>query len=210
MADQTTETSDAPCVRCSVWNGPARRYCMRCGLDLRPGVPSLPTNAALEAAEAEQAWLADPDNRLRVGEWTKERPPEYSAVRASYASKPVFGPRPAQVIVVTTNDLPGYRILDVRGEVFGVVVRVRNIVANWGASLRTVVGGEVGGYTRLITEARNDALGRLRANAFAVGANAVVAMRFDSGEIGDIMNEVVAYGTAVVAEKDPEPGEAGA
>ncbi|MFZ1887496.1 MAG: heavy metal-binding domain-containing protein [Candidatus Binataceae bacterium] len=101
------------------------------------------------------------------------------------------------VLVVTTNDVPGYEIIAVFGEVFGLIVRARNVFSNVGASLRTLVGGEVGGYTSLLTESRLHAVQRLRAAAVEKGGNAVVAMRFDCNEIGGIMSEIAAYGTAV-------------
>jgi len=102
-----------------------------------------------------------------------------------------------KIMVATTNNLPGYEVVEVYGEVFGLIVRSRNIFGNIGASFRTVFGGEVKGYTKLLANTREEALERLRAEAAAKGANAVLMMRFDSGDIGGVMNEVVAYGTAV-------------
>ena len=111
------------------------------------------------------------------------------------------------IMVVTTNNVPGYEVTEVYGEVFGLIVRSRNIFGNIGASFRTVFGGEVKGYTRLLADTREQALERLRNEAKAKGANAVVMMRFDSGDIGGVMNEVVAYGTAVKVK--PGKGRAG-
>ena len=105
------------------------------------------------------------------------------------------------MIVATTNDLPGYRVDEVYGEVFGLIVRSRNLFSNIGASFRTVFGGEVKGYTTLLSDSREHALQRLRQAAADKGANAVLAMRFDSGDIGGVMNEVAAYGTAVRVTK---------
>ncbi|MGA2409894.1 MAG: YbjQ family protein [Candidatus Binataceae bacterium] len=105
------------------------------------------------------------------------------------------------VIVTTTNDLPGYEIVQVIGEVFGLVVRARNAFANFGAGLRTVFGGEVHGYTQLLTDSRNQAIERLRLAAMERGGNAVLAMRFDCNEIANMMSEIAAYGTAVVVRK---------
>lgn len=105
------------------------------------------------------------------------------------------------IIVTTTNDLPGYEVVEVYGEVFGLIVRSRNVFSNFGASLRTIFGGEVRGYTRLLTDSRNQAIARMRDEAANKGANAVLAMRFDSGDIGQVMNEVAAYGTAVRVKK---------
>jgi uncharacterized protein YbjQ (UPF0145 family) len=106
-----------------------------------------------------------------------------------------------EILVVTTNDIPGYKITEVYGEVFGLIVRSRNLFSNIGASLRTIVGGESKGYTTLLADSRAQALQRLREDAAEKGANAVLAMRFDSGDIGGIMNEVAAYGTAVKIQK---------
>jgi len=105
------------------------------------------------------------------------------------------------VIVVTTNDLPGYEVVQVLGEVFGLVVRARNAFANIGASLRTLFGGEVTQYTTLLSDSRNQAIERLRLAAMERGGNAVLAMRFDCNEIADLMSEIAAYGTAVRVRK---------
>lgn len=101
------------------------------------------------------------------------------------------------VVTTTTNDIPGYEVVEVYGEVFGLIVRSRNLFSNIGAGFRTIFGGEVGGYTRLLADTREQALERLRTEAAEKGANAVIGMRFDSGDIGNVMNEVAAYGTAV-------------
>ncbi len=104
------------------------------------------------------------------------------------------------MIVVTTENIPGYRVREMKGQCFGVVVRSRGLGGNIIASLRTIIGGEIKEYTSLLEEARRHAVDRLVANASLMGANAVVMMRFDSSEIGQIMSEIVAYGTAVVIE----------
>jgi uncharacterized protein YbjQ (UPF0145 family) len=106
-----------------------------------------------------------------------------------------------EIMVSTMNDLPGYEVVEVYGEVFGLIVRARNVFSNLGAGLRTVFGGEAKGYTTLLTDSRNEAVARLREAARAQGANAVLAMRFDCNEIADIMSEVAAYGTAVKVRK---------
>lgn len=104
------------------------------------------------------------------------------------------------ILVVTMNDIPGYDVIEVYGEVFGLIVRNRNAFSNFGASFRTIFGGEVKGYTTLLSDSREHALARLRDETKARGGNAVIAMRFDSSDIGGIMNEVAAYGTAVRIE----------
>lgn len=102
------------------------------------------------------------------------------------------------MIVTTTENIPGQRVLEVKGQVFGVVVRSRGLGGNIMASLRSLAGGEITEYTQLLEEARRHAVDRLVQNATAMGANAVVMMRYDSSEIGQTMSEIVAYGTAVV------------
>jgi uncharacterized protein YbjQ (UPF0145 family) len=113
------------------------------------------------------------------------------------AALPVMLPRMSNIIVSTMNDLPGYDVVEAHGEVYGLIVRARNVFSNIGAGLRTVVGGEAKGYTKLLSDSRDHATERLCEAAAAKGANAVLAMRFDCNEIGDIMSEVAAYGTAV-------------
>ena len=106
-----------------------------------------------------------------------------------------------EIIVTTMNDLPGYEIVEVQGEVFGLVTRARNAFSNIGAGLRTVVGGEAKGYTKLLSDSRDHAVERMREAATAKGANAVIAMRFDCNEIANVISEVAAYGTAVTVRK---------
>lgn len=128
--------------------------------------------------------------------------------RHGLTSSDAAGLEPADrtpVLIVTTNEVPGYRITAVHGDVFGLVVRARNAFSNIGAQLRTAVGGEVAGYTKLLTDSRNQARERMWQEARRRGANAVVAMRFDCNEIGEIMSEVAAYGTAVTVEPYPPP-----
>jgi uncharacterized protein YbjQ (UPF0145 family) len=96
------------------------------------------------------------------------------------------------MIVCTTENVPGHTVTRALGQCFGVVVRSRGIGGNIAASLRSIVGGEITEYTRLVEDTRRQALDRLIANAVAMGGNAVVMMRFDSGDIGQTMNEVVA------------------
>ncbi|MGD0054175.1 MAG: YbjQ family protein [Acidimicrobiales bacterium] len=104
------------------------------------------------------------------------------------------------MIIATTNDLAGYRITSVLGEVNGLTVRTRNVGAQIGASLKALGGGELKGLTRQLQEARQEALERLSDAAAAMGANAVLAMRYDSNELQATFQEILAYGTAVVVE----------
>lgn len=104
------------------------------------------------------------------------------------------------MIVVTTENLAGHRVREVKGQVYGVVVRSRGLAGNIMAGLRSLVGGEIREYTQLLEEARRHAIDRMVTNAHRMGANAVVMMRFDSSEMGQTMSEIVAYGTAVIVE----------
>ena len=115
--------------------------------------------------------------------------------------KSMDDPQLDSVIVVTANDPPGYEIVVVLGEVFGLIVRARNAFSNWGAGLRTVFGREVRGYTQPLSDSRNHAIERLRCAALERGGNAVLAMRFDCNEIANLMSEIAAYGTAVIVRK---------
>lgn len=101
------------------------------------------------------------------------------------------------MIVTTTENVAGREVEEALGQVFGVVVRSRGLGGNILAGLRSIVGGEIKEYSALVEDTRRHAIDRLVMNARLMGADAVVMMRFDSGSIGQTMNEVVAYGTAV-------------
>ncbi|UFU08034.1 YbjQ family protein [Ruania halotolerans] len=103
------------------------------------------------------------------------------------------------MIVVTTNEIPGYRIDAVMGEVMGLTVRAANAGQNFVASFRSIGGGEVTEYTQLVYESRQEVMNRMVTEAQRRGANAVIGMRFDTGDIAQAFSEVCAYGTAVYA-----------
>ncbi|MBM6764194.1 heavy metal-binding domain-containing protein [Ligilactobacillus agilis] len=100
------------------------------------------------------------------------------------------------MLVTTTEQIPG-KNYEVLGEVFGVTTQSRNVVSDFGAGIKNIVGGEIKGYTKMLQTSREKALGRMVDEAKDKGADAVVMMRFDSGSIGGDMQSVVAYGTAV-------------
>ncbi|MHB1470462.1 MAG: YbjQ family protein [Thermoplasmataceae archaeon] len=104
------------------------------------------------------------------------------------------------VIMVTMNYVPGKKITKVIGTVWGITVRSRGIGGNIMAGLRSLGGGEIKEYSQMLSDARNTAMDRMRDAAKQLGANAVMELRFDSSDIGQIMTEIVAYGTAVVVE----------
>jgi uncharacterized protein YbjQ (UPF0145 family) len=105
------------------------------------------------------------------------------------------------MIVVTTNDLPGWRIDEVLGEVWGLTVRSRNAFSQTGAQLKSLFGGELKGQTQALYDSRNEAMNRMLAEAQNRGGNAIIAMRFDTSEMGEMWTEICAYGTAVRATK---------
>jgi uncharacterized protein YbjQ (UPF0145 family) len=105
------------------------------------------------------------------------------------------------MLIVTTNDLPGYRIDEVLGEIFGLTVRSRNAFSQMGAGLKSIIGGELRGMTTALVESRNQVMQRLIDEANTRGANAILAMRFDTSEMGGVWTEICAYGTAVRVTK---------
>jgi uncharacterized protein YbjQ (UPF0145 family) len=112
------------------------------------------------------------------------------------------------MIVATTPFIAGHRVIETKGQTFGLVVRSRGFSGNLIAGLRSIGGGEIKEYTSLLEDTRRQALDRLVKNATLMGANAVISMRFDSSELAGTMSEIVAYGTAVVVEPDanaPQP-----
>ena len=100
------------------------------------------------------------------------------------------------MLMTTTNDVPGYRVDQVFGEVFGLTVRSRHVGSQMGAAFKSLAGGELKGMTKNLEESRQEALSRLTAAAEALGANGILAMRFDTTDMGGTWTEICAYGTA--------------
>jgi uncharacterized protein YbjQ (UPF0145 family) len=105
------------------------------------------------------------------------------------------------MIITTTNDLPGYEVEEVLGEVFGLTVRSRNVGSQLGAGLKSLVGGELKGMTKALADSRAQVVERLTEEAQSRGGNAILAMRFDTSEMGGTWTEICAYGTAVRVRK---------
>ena len=99
------------------------------------------------------------------------------------------------ILLSTMNDVPGYEVTRVFGEVFGLTVRSRNMFSTMGAGFKAMAGGELKGLSKLLSDSRHEALGRLAEEAQAHGANAVLALRFDCNEIAQSASEIAAYGT---------------
>ncbi|KAK9352277.1 putative heavy-metal-binding-domain-containing protein [Lipomyces doorenjongii] len=105
------------------------------------------------------------------------------------------------VLISTMNDIPGYRVVHVISTVYGLTVRSRNVVASVGANFKSLIGGEVGVFTKMLYDSRNSAVDRMISECLAKGGNAIIAMRFESGELEGRFAEVCAYGTACIVEK---------
>src|SRR5437868_13385696 len=105
------------------------------------------------------------------------------------------------MLITTMNDIPGYAVDEVYGEVFGLTVRSRNIGSQLGAGLKSILGGELKGMTKALVDSRKQVMERMVEEAEAKGANAIIAMRFDTSEMGQNWTEICAYGTAVRVHK---------
>jgi uncharacterized protein YbjQ (UPF0145 family) len=105
------------------------------------------------------------------------------------------------VIVTTMNDIPGYEVDEVFGEVMGLTVRSRNLGSQLGAGLKSIIGGELKGMTKALVDSRQQVMQRMVEEAESKGANAIIAMRFDTSEMGGQWTEICAYGTAVRVRK---------
>jgi uncharacterized protein YbjQ (UPF0145 family) len=103
------------------------------------------------------------------------------------------------MIVVNTETIPGHEVVELKGLVQGNTIRAKHVGRDIGAGLKNLVGGELKAYTELMTEARREAVGRMLSQAQALGANAVVNVRFTTSQVANGAAELYAYGTAVVA-----------
>ncbi|MDZ4112066.1 MAG: YbjQ family protein [Brevundimonas sp.] len=106
------------------------------------------------------------------------------------------------MLIVTTYDVPGHRVVRTLGLVRGITVRSRNVISDAIGGLQSMLGGRVGAYVKLAEASRAEAYEELVAHAQEMGANAVIAMRYEANEIMEGVTEVLAYGTAVVVEPD--------
>ena len=104
--------------------------------------------------------------------------------------------------ISTANDIPGFKVLETKGFVYGLTVRSRGAGGQIGAGVKSLFGGEIKQYVTMMEESRDDALERAIDHAKKLGANAIIAIRFDSNEISNVMQEILVYGTAVVVEKE--------
>ncbi|AHH95669.1 YbjQ family protein [Kutzneria viridogrisea] len=103
-----------------------------------------------------------------------------------------------EILIATSNEIAGHEVVRTLGEVFGLTVRSRNAVSQMGAGIKSIFGGELKGMTKALVDSRHEVIERMCDEARAKGANAVIAMRFDTSEMGETWTEVCAYGTAVL------------
>lgn len=104
-------------------------------------------------------------------------------------------------IVVSSNCVPGYEVVETKGFCYGLTVRSRGVGGQLGAGIRSMFGGEIKEYVRMMEETRDEAIYRMINHAQQMGANAVISVRYDSNEVSNVMQEILAYGTAVVVRK---------
>lgn len=104
--------------------------------------------------------------------------------------------------ISSANDIPGFKIVETKGFIYGLTVRSRGAGGQIGAGVKSLFGGEIKQYVTMMEDSRDEALARAIDHAKELGANAIVAIRFDSNEISQVMQEILVYGTAVVVEKE--------
>lgn len=105
-------------------------------------------------------------------------------------------------IVVSSNNVPGYEVVETKGFCYGLTVRSRGVGGQLGAGIRSVFGGEIKEYVKMMEESRDEAVYRMIDHAREMGANAVISVRYDSNEVSNVMQEILAYGTAVIVQKN--------
>jgi len=108
----------------------------------------------------------------------------------------------SEFIISSANDVPGYKIIETKGFAYGLTVRSRGVGGQIGAGVRSLFGGEINEFVSMMEDTRDEALSRLIEHSKNMGANALIAVRYDSTSISEVMQEVLAYGTAVVVEKE--------
>ena len=107
-----------------------------------------------------------------------------------------------EFVISSANHVPGYKLIETKGFSYGLTVRSRGVGGNISAGLKSVVGGKIGAYITMMEQTRDEALNNLIDHAKGMGANGLISVRFDSNDIAQSMQEVLAYGTAVILEKE--------
>ena len=167
------------CQNCGAQVNEGDRFCQNCGASIQLDHTVNKINNSIDQEKGVYNQQYPASNTKNTRNTQTNHPHDYS-----------------NILISTTEHISSHTYT-VLGEVFGVTTQSRDAISNIGAGLKNIVGGEIKGYTKMLVTSREDAIYRMREEAFAKGADAIVMMRFDSGSIGGDMQSVVAYGTAV-------------
>ena len=196
--DQVDEEILKHCPTCDVDYTNDTNFCPDCGSKLEevtetPEVmeEEVPIEEETPAEEAYEEAYEEP-----AAEMEEVKPELIPLNTATFAD---------DIVVVTSNFVPGYKAVETLGFVYGLTVRSRGVGGQIGAGIRSMFGGEIKEYVKMMEESRNQALERMIEHARSMGANAIISSRFDSDQISDIMQEILAYGTAVIIEEEDSP-----
>jgi uncharacterized protein YbjQ (UPF0145 family) len=185
----TVEEIVKHCPNCDVDYSNDTNFCPDCGSKLEDVVEEvaedIPEEEVVEEVPSEETY-EEPEMEV-------VRPEDIPLNTATFAD---------DIVVVTSNFVPGFKAVETLGFVYGLTVRSRGVGGQIGAGIRSMFGGEIKEYVHMMEESRNQALERMIEHARSMGANAIISSRFDSDQISDIMQEILAYGTAVIIEEE--------
>lgn len=177
------------CPNCDVDYSNDTNFCPDCGSKLEDVVEEVVEDIPEEEVIEEISTEETPEEP----EMEVVRPEDIPLNTATFAD---------DIVVVTSNYVPGFKAIETLGFVYGLTVRSRGVGGQIGAGIRSMFGGEIKEYVHMMEESRNQALERMIEHARSMGANAIISSRFDSDQISDIMQEILAYGTAVIIEEE--------
>ncbi len=181
----TVEEVVKHCTNCDVDYSNDTNFCPDCGSKLEDVVEEVVEEIPEEEVSTEET-PEEPEMEV-------VRPEDIPLNTATFAD---------DIVVVTSNYVPGFKAIETLGFVYGLTVRSRGVGGQIGAGIRSMFGGEIKEYVHMMEESRNQALERMIEHARSMGANAIISSRFDSDQISDIMQEILAYGTAVIIEEE--------
>jgi uncharacterized protein YbjQ (UPF0145 family) len=185
----TVEEVVKHCPNCDVDYSNDTNFCPDCGSKLEDVVEEVVEDIPEEEVVEEVSTEETPEEPGMV----VVRPEDIPLNTATFAD---------DIVVVTSNFVPGFKAVETLGFVYGLTVRSRGVGGQIGAGIRSMFGGEIKEYVQMMEESRNQALERMIEHARSMGANAIISSRFDSDQISDIMQEILAYGTAVIIEEE--------
>lgn len=186
----TVEEVVKHCPDCDVDYSNDTNFCPDCGSKLEDVVEEVLEDVPEEETEEE---VVPSEETYAEPEMEVVRPEDIPLNTATFAD---------DIVVVTSNFVPGFKAVETLGFVYGLTVRSRGVGGQIGAGIRSMFGGEIKEYVHMMEESRNQALERMIEHARSMGANAIISSRFDSDQISDIMQEILAYGTAVIIEEE--------